>query len=283
MPKAPLSDASMPFLDHLEELRRRLFYCAIAMAVGGLIAWALFVIVPHYTGGWDPIEFLQRPIQPYLHGSKLVVTAPGEYFQIMLDVGFWIAFVIASPVIILQLWGFVSPAMYEHERRIAIPVVLGIVVLFVLGTIMAFVLILPLTMQFFLGIIGDSVSPMITVNEYFSTMTYMCLGFGALFELPVVMMGLTAIGLVNPDFLAKYRRYAAVAGLVAGGFITPDPTAMFVIAVPVYFLFELSLLLSRLVVRAKAKRAAKSKDDETPPRQLPPGGGREPQRLGGPA
>ena len=112
--------------------------------------------------------------------------------------------------------------------------------------------------------------------------------------LPIVMMGLTAIGIVNPVFLGKYRRYAAVAGLLAGGFITPDPTAMFVIAIPVYLLFELSLVLSRLVLRAKERRKAKEENDDTeppsggsPPRGLPPGGaggsGREPRRLGAPA
>jgi len=285
----------MPFLDHLEELRRRLFSCAIALAVGGIIAWALFVIVPNYVHGWNPIEFLQQPAQRYLNGHKLAVTAPGEYFQIMLDVGFWIAFVIASPVIIFQLWGFVSPAMYEHERRIAVPVVIGIALLFVLGAIMAFFLILPLTLQFFFGLIDTTiVDPVISISRYFELMTYMCLGFGALFELPIVMMGLTAIGIVNPVFLGKYRRYAAVAGLLAGGFITPDPTAMFVIAIPVYLLFELSLVLSRLVLRAKERRKAKEEKDDTeppsggsPPRGLPPGGaggsGREPRRLGAPA
>jgi len=292
----------MPFLDHLEELRRRLFYCAIALAVGGLIAWALFALVPHWIPEWNPIEFLQRPIHPYLNGSKLVVTAPGEYFQIMLNVGFWIAFVIASPVIILQLWGFVSPAMYEHERRVAIPVVIGIVILFVIGTILSFVLILPLTLRFFLGLIDPSVGTMISITQYFGLMTYMCLGFGAVFELPIVMMGLTAIGLANPTFLAKYRRYAFVGCLIAATFITPDPTSMFVIAIPIYMLFEVSLVLSRMVVKAKARREAADNDDTKgpsggppsggppsggfPPRTLPPGGisgGREPRRLGAPA
>jgi sec-independent protein translocase protein TatC len=281
-----LLDASMPFLDHLEELRRRLFYCAIALAVGGLVAWALFEIVPHYYPAWDPIDFLKQPVTPYLPDGRLTQLAPGETFSVMLSIGFWIAFVIASPVILYQLWGFVAPAMYQHEKRIALPVVLAIVVLFVLGVMLAFTLILPLTLRFLLTVGSDAVVPQITITFYFGFATYLCLGFGLMFELPIVIMGLTAVGLANPEFLSKYRRYAFVGCLVGATFITPDPTSMFVIAIPIYILFELSILLSRLVVRAKARRA-NAEDDESGPDDPSGGDGLpsrgEPRRLGAPA
>jgi sec-independent protein translocase protein TatC len=264
----------MPFLDHLEELRRRLFYCAIAIAVGGLVAFAVFSIP-----GFDPIGYLTSPATRYLHGAKLVYLHPGEAFQTMLDVGFAIALVVASPVIGYQLWGFVAPAMYAKEKRIALPVVMGVVVLFVTGVVLAFTLILPLTLRFLLGVEANA-TPMITLSEYMGFAIYMCMAFGAAFELPIVLMGLTAIGIVTPAFLAKWRRYALVGVLIAATFITPDPTSMFVIALPLYGLYELSIWLSRMVFRWRERRENENNDDDEPP---PDGPQRtEPLRLSAP-
>jgi sec-independent protein translocase protein TatC len=272
----------MAFLDHLEELRQRLFKCAAAFAVGAIIAFILFTQVPQF----DVIEFLSRPITPYLHGQKLIYLHPGDAFQIVLDAGFALAFIIASPVILYQLWGFVSPAMYSHEKKMVLPVLGGIVVLFIAGVAMAFTVILPMTIRFLVGVESSALTPMIAAAEYFGFAIYMCLAFGAAFELPIVIMGLTALGLTNPDFLARYRRYAVVGGLIVGCFITPDPTAMIAIAIPMYGLFELSIALSRMVYRWRQRREAGSSIDDPPP--PPPSGPMPPVRdaplrLGGPA
>lgn len=275
----------MSFLDHLEELRQRLFWCAGAFAIGGVIAFILFTQIPNF----DVIEFLARPITPYLHGAKLIYTHPGDAFQIVLDAGFAVAFVFATPVILYQLWGFVSPAMYSHEKKLVLPVLAGIVVLFICGVALAFTLILPLTLRFLVSVESTALQPMISASEYFGFAIYMCLAFGAAFELPIVMMGLTALGLATPMFLAKYRRYAVVGGLVVGGFITPDPTSMFAIAIPMYGLYELSIVLSRMVYRWRIRResgdeAAPGGPPEPPqPPEPPASGGREPRRLGAPA
>lgn len=267
--------AEMPFLEHLEELRQRLFYCAGAFAVGGIVAFVLFQIP-----GFNVIDFLARPIEPYLHGAKLIYTHPGDAFQIVLDAGFAIAFIVASPVILYQLWGFISPAMYQHEKKLVLPVLAGIVVLFVCGVALAFLLILPLTLRFLINVESTALQPMISASEYFGFAIYMCLAFGAAFELPIVMMALTAIGLVKPAFLAKYRRYAIVGGLIVGGFITPDPTSMFAIAIPMYGLYELSIVLSRMVYRWRAAREERATE---PPSDAPPPGPDGPRRLGAPA
>lgn len=270
--------AEMPFLEHLEELRRRLFWCAGALAIGGIVAVIVFRLP-----GFDVIEFLSRPIAPYLHGAKLIYTHPGDAFQIVLDAGFALAFVFASPVILYQLWGFVSPAMYQHEKKIVLPVLAGIVALFVSGVALAFTLILPLTLDFLVNVESTALTPMISASEYFGFAIYMCLAFGAAFELPIVMMGLTAIGLATPMFLAKYRRYAVVGGLIIGGFITPDPTAMFAIAIPMYLLYELSIVLSRMVYRWKHRDEVPSSSEGAPPTEPPDTSDREPRRLGAPA
>lgn len=288
--------AEMSFLEHLEELRTRLFWCAGAFAIGAIIAFLLFTQMHHFGINFDVIEFLARPITPLLHGQKLIYTHPGDAFQIVLDAGFAVAFVFSLPVILYQLWGFVSPAMYSHEKKLVLPVLAAIVVLFVCGVALAFTLILPLTLGFLVGVESSALTPMISASEYFGFAIYMCLAFGAAFELPIVMMGLTALGLATPMFLAKYRRYAVVGGLIIGGFITPDPTAMFAIAIPMYGLYELSIILSRSVYRWRRKR--EEGDDVTPPgdRRDPPDSPpplppppllpprrAEPRRLGAPA
>ncbi|HEV2642003.1 MAG TPA: twin-arginine translocase subunit TatC, partial [Candidatus Elarobacter sp.] len=176
-------------------------------------------------------------------------------------------------------------AMYTHEKKLVLPVLAGIVLLFICGVALAFTLILPLTIRFLINVESAALQPMISASEYFGFAIYMCLAFGAAFELPIVMMGLTALGLTTPMFLARYRRYAVVGGLIVGGFITPDPTSMFAIAIPMYGLYELSIVLSRMVYRWRMRR--ENGGEVTPPSgpSEPPdaSGGGEPRRLGAPA
>jgi sec-independent protein translocase protein TatC len=271
----------MPFLDHLEELRHRLFYCAIAVAVGAAVAVVLFKFIP----GFDVIRFLSKPITPYLPNGKLQTLHPGDAFQIVLDAGFAVAMVVASPVIIYQIWGFISPALYSHEKKVVVPVIFGIVFLFISGVVIAFTLILPLTIKFLMGVETQAFNQNITASDFFGFEIFLCVAFGAAFELPIVLMGLTAIGLVTPMFLAKYRRFAIVGALIAGTFITPDPTSMVVIALPLYFLYELSIILSRSVYKWRLRRENGEDDNSRPPDpprppSLPSQMSREPRRLG---
>lgn len=256
----------------------RLFWCAGAIAAGGIVAAILFNLP-----GFDVITFLARPVAPYLHGAKLVYTHPSDAFQTVLDAGFALAFVIASPVILYQLWGFVSPAMYAHEKKIVLPVLAGIVALFIAGVALGFLVILPLTLRFLVNVESTALTPMISASEYFGFAIYMCLAFGAAFELPIVVMGLTALGLVTPAFLGRYRRYAIVGGLIVGGFITPDPTSMVVIALPMYGLYELGIALSKMVYRWRERRSERSEEEirPAPPDDDPTRGA--PRRLGAPA
>jgi len=277
--KDPNYRAEMPLLDHLEELRQRLFACAVAVGVGLLISGGLFLFT-----SFDVIDFLAGPVVAVLPpGAKLVTLTAGALFEIKMNAAFILALIIASPVIIYQMWGFLAPALYVNERRVVVPVVIGIVVLFIAGIALGFTLIVPKTLSFLIGITSKSVTPMLDVREYLGFVLYMSLGFGAAFELPMVLMGLTALGLVSPKFLAKYRRYAFVGGLIAGGFITPDPTAMFYIGIPLYALYELSILLSRLVYRWRERRDAGDDVGEAPRGGPPSDDDHGPRRLGAPA
>ena len=206
--------AEMPFLDHLEELRWRLIYSLAALAVGVVLAFAAVSKV-------DIIGFLARPVQPYLRGHNLVFTHPGDVFGIVLDASLVLGLLLASPVIIYQVWAFLSPALYSHEKKVVIPVLLGAVLLFAAGVALSFYTVLPLTLGFLLTIQTSALDPMITASDYFGFATSMSLAFGAVFELPILILGLTALGFVTPALLSRFRRHAMVGCVVVAAFITP--------------------------------------------------------------
>ncbi|MBA3656743.1 MAG: twin-arginine translocase subunit TatC [Gemmatimonadaceae bacterium] len=242
----------MPFLDHLEELRHRLFWIAGALLIGVVIGFMLLSQI-------DLIRFLEQPIAPYLHGQKLIYTHPGTSFGIVMNASVVIGILLAAPVAIYQIWGFLSPALYKHEKKMVLPIFVAVLLLFVAGLALSFYVVLPFTLKFLLGFESDALTPMISATEYFSFAITMCLVFGVVFQLPIVILLLTAIGLVTPAFLNKYRRHAIVLCIVAAAFITPgaDPTSLFALSIPLYFLFEASVVASRVVYGRKQKRAAR--------------------------
>ena len=244
--------AEMPFLDHLEELQQRLLRAGAAFIAGVIIAFAVVT-------NFDIIGFLQRPIRPYLGGKTLVYTHPGDVFGILIDMAIVLGAIIASPVIAYQVWLFIAPAMLPHERKMVIPVLAGMLVLFLAGVALSFFVVLPLTMSFLLGLQAGALTPMITAGDYFGFAVSMSLMFGAAFELPIAILALTALGIVTPAMLVKFRRHAAVAVLVVSAFVTPgsDPTSLVALAVPLYFLYELSVLMSKGLHRHKRKREAR--------------------------
>lgn len=246
----PGQPAEMPFLDHLEELRWRLIYSIGAFAVAMVAAFALVSKV-------NVIGFLEQPVLKYLPpGRKLVFTHPGDVFGIVLNTSLVLGLLLASPVIIYQVWAFLSPALYKHEKRVVVPVLLGAVLLFAVGVALSFYVVLPLTLGFLLTFQTGSLEPMLTAGEYFGFATSMSLAFGAVFELPILILGLTALGFVTPALLTKFRRHAVVGCVVAAAFITPgaDPTSLFALAGPLYLLYEVSVILSSVVYRRRARR-----------------------------
>ena len=240
----------MPFLDHLEELRWRIIWSLGALVVGVVIA---FVLVYRF----DLLTWMQGPILPFLHGHKLVYTHPGDGFTILMQTSILVGVVIALPVVIWQVYAFLSPALHRHEKRVAIPVILGMVVLFVAGAALAWYFVLPMTLSFLFALGDKAFDQMITVSEYFGFVTSMVLAMGAVFELPIAILLLTAFGLVTPQFLAKFRRHALLGSYVVAAIITPGDLFITSIAlmVPLYLLYELSIGLSYLVVRKKARAA----------------------------
>lgn len=249
---APDRSAEMPFLDHLEELRWRLFRCAIALAITIIGTFTLL-----YTKKIDVVAVLSRPVQPHMKGP-LITTHPSELFGIVMDVSIAIGVVLASPVLIWQIWAFLSPALYKHEKKVVIPVLVGAALLFLGGIALAYFFVLPVTLGFLLGFQSETVQPTLRVGEYMGFVIAMCIAFGAAFELPIVVLLLSALGIVGPAGLKKFRRHAFVGCMLAAALITPgqDITSLVLLTMSLYVLYELSIGLSALVARRRARRIA---------------------------
>ena len=251
MAASPSPSGEMPFLDHLEELRWRIIWSLLALVVGVGLAFVILLRV-------DVIGWLERPILPYLGGRRLVFTHPGDPLQIILQASVSLGALLALPVIVYQVWAFLAPALYRHERRVAIGVIVGAVFLFACGVSLAYFVVLPLALPWLMSFGTPSLEPMITAGEYFGFALSMTLAFGVCFELPVVLLGLAGLGIVTPQMLSRFRRHAIVAAVTIGAFLTPGDLVWTTIAmaVPLYLLYELSVVLSHAVYRRRERQAA---------------------------
>lgn len=240
--------AEMPFLDHLEELRWRIIYSLLAVIVG--VGVAFFLLTQ-----FDVIKLLEAPILPYLGGRKLVYTHPGDPFSIVLTASFTIGIVLAAPIILYQVWAFLAPALYVHERRLVIPVLFGAIALFLAGVSLSFFVVLPLAVSWLMSFQTAALDPMITASDYFGFAVSMSLAFGLCFELPIVILGLAWLGIVTPQLLNRYRRHAVLVCVVVGAFLTPGDLIWTTIAmaVPLYLLYEISVVLSYGVYRRRLR------------------------------
>lgn len=241
----------MPFLDHLEELRWRILKSLLAIAIAFVFTFWLCT-----ASGIDVIAIVTRPIEPYLHGKHLVLTGPVEKFTLLLQAAGFLAIALAFPAVGYQIWAFLSPALSKQERKVLIPVLIGAALLFVAGIAMAVFVFVPVTMGLMEKLPGASLDTMLLASEYFGFLFAISLAFGVMFELPIFILALTAIGLITPQFLTKYRRHAIVATLIVCEIVTPGDfiISTLMLWIPVYGLYELSIIVSRFVYRARLKR-----------------------------
>jgi sec-independent protein translocase protein TatC len=254
------STAEMPFLDHLEELRWRIIWSLAAIVVGVAIGFVLVI-------KFNLLVWLQGPIMPYLKGHRLMNTHPGGGFSIMMSTAIMIGIVIALPVVIYQAWLFLAPALHRHEKKVVLPVIMGAVFLFICGAALAWYFVLPMALRFLTSMGDEAFDQMISATEYFGFATSLVLAMGAVFELPIVILALSALGLVTPKLLARFRRHALVGSYVAAAFITPGDvfvTSVF-LTIPLYLLYELSIVLSWVAFRKRARRDAAAVEDDGVP------------------
>jgi sec-independent protein translocase protein TatC len=253
------STAEMPFLDHLEELRWRIIWSLAAIVVCVAVG---FVIVIKF----NLLVWMQGPMLPYLHGRRLMNTHPGGGFSIMMQTAIILGVVLALPVVIYQAWLFLAPALHRHEKKVVLPVIIGAVALFICGALLAWYFVLPMTLRFLTSMGDEAFDQMISANEYFGFVTSLVLAMGAVFELPIAILALSALGLVTPQFLSKFRRHAVIGSYLVAAIITPGDLFVTSVAlmVPLYLLYELSIGLSWLVFRKRQRKAESEIESEVP-------------------
>src|SRR2546425_8295932 len=240
----------MPFLDHLEELRWRILWSLVAILVGTIVGWWLLDKI-------DIIEVLRRPTAPSRPGGRLFFTSPAEPFMLTLKVAFALGCLVASPIVIYQIWAFLSPALYERERRLIVPA-LGVgVLLFLGGAIACYQWLLPAALKVLIGFQRSDLTAMITIDRYFGMAVPFVVGCGLVAELPLVVTILAALGIVTPQFLGRQRRYAIVIAAFLAAILTPpDAVSMMLMLGPLLLLYELSIWCAWVASRRRARRAA---------------------------
>jgi sec-independent protein translocase protein TatC len=245
----PPEPGKMSFLDHLEELRRRILHALVAVAVGFVVCWTFADEI--YAAIALPLTEVLRELQL---PDKLVYTSPTAPFTLYVQLSLLAGLFVASPYIILQVWKFISPGLYPHERRYAIPFILLCSVLFVSGGMFAYAIAFPAALRFLLTF-AHQFSPMITVNEYFSLAMTIILGLALVFELPILILFLTLLRLVTPRFLLRNTRYAILLIFVAAAVISPtgDVPNMMVFATPMIGLYFFGIALSWFVMRLRGR------------------------------
>jgi sec-independent protein translocase protein TatC len=250
----------MPFLDHLEELRWRILWSVLAIGIGavlGIIATIRLDLMSILTAPLFRVLETLGPENPsflgMLDSGRLVFLNLTEPFFFILNVGIMVGVVLASPAVVYQAWAFLAPALEKRERRAIVPTfVLGLG-LFAAGASLAYFVALPMTIRFLLLFGAEWFTPALTAGYYLSLVTRLLMAFGLAFELPVVLLVLTALGLVSPAFLRTKRRHALVAVTVLAAMVSPGdaPQLTFLLMGPLFLLYEFGILLSAGIVKRR--------------------------------
>ncbi len=235
----------MPFLDHLEELRWTLVRSLLAVLVCAIVA---------YIYSKEIVELLHRPAPDV----KLIFLSPTEAFMTYIKVAMYAGMVIALPYVSWEFWRFIVPGLLAKERKLVPPIVLFTVICFLVGAAFAYFIIIPFGLKFLvIGFQNDFLTANITIGKYLGFVITMVLVFGVVFELPVIAYFLSLVGLLTPEFLRSKRRYGIVIIFIVAAILTPpDAFTQSMLAIPLLFLYEISIWVSAAVQRSKKRKAA---------------------------
>jgi len=240
------------FISHLIELRTRLMHALLAVA-------AVFAVVFLYPGSAAIYDFLAAPLMRALpEGAKMIATGVVTPFLVPMKVTALVAFLVALPYVLYQLWAFVAPGLYEHEKRLALPIVVLSTVLFLLGVAFCYYFVFGKVFAFINEFAPKSITPAPDIEAYFSFVITMFLAFGITFEIPIVVFILVRFGVVSVDKLRDARPYVVVGAFIVAAVITPpDVLSQFMLAVPMCLLYEAGLFFARFAgKRAEEAKAA---------------------------
>ena len=245
--KGRKSPDEMTFLEHLEDLRKRLFYSFVALFIG---------FIPGWIFSKELYAILARPVTKYLPaGTKLAFTTLTAPFMLYMKTAFLASIFFMSPFVFLQLWYFIAPGLYQKEKKYVVPFVLMTTFFFSLGALFGYFIVFPWACRFFLQM-GQDFQAVITVDQYFGFALKVLLGIALVFELPTLIFFLAKMGLVTARWMIRNFKYAVLAVFVIAAVITPTPDVITqsIVAVPMLLLYGLSILIALAVGRGKEKR-----------------------------
>ncbi len=240
----------MPLTEHLRELRTRL--------IRSIIAFLLAAGVSFYFAR-QVFEILKYPVIKSYPEVELITLSPTEPLFILIKISLTVGLILASPVILFELWRFVEPALYPNEKKLFLPLLLSSIFLFALGGFFGYFVVLPMALKFLLGL-GFSqlaATPYLSVNLYISFVLKMLIAFGIAFEMPIFLYMLQRAGVVTEEQLKKFRRYFIVVAFLVGALIAPDVATQVLMAIPLLVLYEISILLGKMARRGREKSIEK--------------------------
>ncbi len=248
---------TMGFLDHLEELRKRIVYSVISVAVGTALCWTYRERI---------YGVMQRPIMDALRSQglpeKLVYLNPIDPFNLYLKVSMLAGLFLTSPFVLYQVWMFISPGLYRKEKKYVLPFMVSTITLFTLGGYFGYRVAYPRALEFFVVKFNGQFQPMITINEYTQLFLSIVAGLGLIFEMPILVFFLAFLGIMTPSFMIKNFRYAILVMFILAAIVTPTPDVvnMIIFAAPMIALYALSIGVAWLVhPKQRAKRKGKEK------------------------
>jgi len=248
---------SMSFLEHLEELRTRIFHVLLAVAIGMGVCW-------WYHQGL--FGYMQRPILQVLHQNglpeKLVYSTPVEPFNLYLKISALGGLFLTSPYVLYQVWLFISPGLYRKEKRYVVPFMASSIVLFIAGGYFGYRIVYPEALQFLVGRMGTQFTPLINIHDYTDLFLTVILGLGLVFEMPIVIFFLALMGIVSAGWMWRNIRYAVMGIFILAGALapTPDINSMVIFAMPMLALYMLSIGIAWFVhpTQRRAREAKRS-------------------------
>jgi sec-independent protein translocase protein TatC len=248
-----MSDTEDTFISHLVEMRDRLLRAVVAVVI-------IFVCL--FPWAQELYALLAKPLLAALpKGGQMIATEVTTPFFVPVKVTLMAAFLLALPWVFYQVWAFVAPGLYQHEKRIGVPLVVASVILFVLGMAFAYFLVFPVVFGFIVGVAPEGVAVMTDIGKYLDFVITLFLAFGVTFEVPVAVVLLVKMGMVSVEKLREIRPYVVVGAFVVGAIFTPpDIISQFMLAIPLWVLYELGILVAAMMTRGK-----RSQDSEYQP------------------
>jgi sec-independent protein translocase protein TatC len=231
----------MPLVEHLAELRQRIIVAAIAVGVGGIVAFVLYNRI---------LDFLIGPYTDITGKTTLIITDPLEGFTTRLKIAAFGGLALASPVVLWETWRFITPGLHKREKRYAIPFIIASILLFLLGAVVAMITFRQ-ALRFLIGVGGENLETFFTPTKYLNLIVLMIIAFGVAFEFPIALVFLQLARVLTSRRLRGWRRPALVIIVAAAAIITPsgDPYSLFAMAAPMYLFYEGAILVGRLMKR----------------------------------